>query len=365
MDKVLSICIASYNKSEITTNHVKRILSCSNPELEVVVVDNASTDDTVERLNKISDSRLHVIVNKENIGGATNIAKAIFEGKGRFCLYSNDRDIVYPEKLDGFIEFLKKYPEIGGGHCVRVKLKENVHFLMYQGVSGLLKMAFRDEHPTGYFFKRVLLEGIPRETIERYVAPINYATFFWENFLCEIICKGYPFAQYNDVLWESTGNKTHTKYVSGFVKMDDDSDRWFYAAHCLRRVIGNTEDVFRLTEENGILLNEEERYRLYAHLIIPEYTFGVYRNKVIHETPSLAFHYRVTPHKVKHSEIKSNRRIILEGYIQYIRTREGGVNSLEKYVYDSINQIDKKFRKTLRRYIGHIKSVLINIIKQL
>lgn len=122
MAKLLSVCIASYNKSDITSSLVKRILTCGNPEIEVVVVDNASPDNTVEQLGKIKDERLRVIRNEENIGGSRNLVKSLYAAKGLFCFYCNDRDIIFPEKLDGFVGFLKENPTIGGGHCVRNKL---------------------------------------------------------------------------------------------------------------------------------------------------------------------------------------------------------------------------------------------------
>ena len=78
MEKILSVCIASYNKAEITTNLVTSLLTCKNPELEVVVVDNLSSDDTIAQLDRINDERLRVICNKINIGGTPNIAAALF-----------------------------------------------------------------------------------------------------------------------------------------------------------------------------------------------------------------------------------------------------------------------------------------------
>lgn len=358
MEKILSVCIASYNKAEITTNLVTSLLTCKNPELEVVVVDNLSSDDTIAQLDRINDERLRVICNKINIGGAPNIAAALFAGNGRFCFYTNDRDIVYPEKINSFIAFLKDNSEIGGGHCVRNIIPGIGQFIEHRGVDGILEMSFRDEHPTGYFFRRSLLDTIPSERVKCYVNPLNYATFFWENFLCEIMCKGYTVVQYNDVIWRSTGNQTHSKYVSGFVAMDDEKDRWFYPDHCLRRVIGNTEDVFRIMQENDIYLNAEQRYKLYSHLIVPEYAFGVYRNKVIHETPSLSYHYKVTYRKIKKEEMTLNKRIITDGYIDYIREREGGYKELEKYVLSSIRHVDEKNRMSLVRYLSQLKRSL-------
>lgn len=78
---VLSICIASYNKAGFTGKLVNTILGgCSNDKLNVVVVDNASTDDTVEKLSTITDSRFSLIRNDKNIGGAANMVRAIYSG---------------------------------------------------------------------------------------------------------------------------------------------------------------------------------------------------------------------------------------------------------------------------------------------
>ena len=82
MDPVLTVCIASYNKSDLTYNLVKSILKNPNPKLAVSVVDNASTDNTVDKLHEIEDDRFRLKVNDDNIGGPANFVGAIYSCGG-------------------------------------------------------------------------------------------------------------------------------------------------------------------------------------------------------------------------------------------------------------------------------------------
>lgn len=364
MAKVLSVCIASYNKSELTNSLVKSILTCGNPEMEVVVVDNASPDDTMELLGKIKDARLRVICNDENIGGSRNLIKSLYAALGQYCLYINDRDILMPEKLEAFIDYLKTHNYLGGGHCVRNKIVEAGISIDHKGVEALLTINFRGEHPTGFFFKRSLLDEIPTESLEKYSASEPYTPFPYENVLCEIICKGYVVSQYNEVIWRSTGDETHNKYVSGFVKLKEKGDRWFYPSNCLRRTIGNTENTLRLCQENGIGLTDNEKYRLYAHLVVNQYKYGVFRYKQIFETPSLAVHYAVNCRKVNRKELSKCRREIRDGYIDYIRSINGENLKNEHLIITAINDLDKRWRRkkivdNVLYYLSTVKKLFI------
>lgn len=359
MEKILSVCIASYNKSALTSGLVKSILTCNSPEMEVVVVDNASTDDTVECLTSINDERLRVVKNNENIGGSRNLVKSLYTGKGKYCLYTNDRDIVFPEKLEGFISFLKNNPAIGGGHCVRNKVNGGGYFIEHKGVEALLTINFRGEHPTGFFFRRDLLDQVPQESVKRYAASEPFTPFPYENLLCEIICKGYTVVQFNEVIWRSTGDETHNKYVSGFVKLEEKGDRWFFPDNCLRRTIGNTEDTLRLCEENGITLTDDERSKLFAHLVVNQYKYCVYRYKTIYEIPSLAEHYAVNCRKVKTKELNECRREISEGYISYVKEHFGDKEQYERSIVKVLSESDKKWIKS--RTIGRILAFLSGV----
>jgi len=358
MKPILSICIASFNKAETTSKLVKTILTCNREELEVVVVDNASTDNTLFLLNSIKDKRLRVIQNDTNIGYARNLVKSLLSANGDFCFYSNDRDLVFPDKLGAFISFLRENGNIGGGHCVRNLIKDAGQFIGYQGIEALMSINFCGEHPTGYFFRRTLLDAIPKQSLQYY--ETDGRLFPYENMLCEIICKGYTVVRYNDVIWQSTGNTTHHKYVAASDTSTDYSNKWFSPTKCLERAIGNINDTLRLCSENSIILTNDQKYHLFAQILSPQYTFGVYRFKVIFENPSLAYHYQVPNRKIKSKELRNNKSYIINGFIDDIRKKEGENLQLESIIINKIRLIEKK--QSHRRLISFLSGVKHRIL---
>lgn len=99
----LSFCIPTYNRADMVVECVKRILQYTGDDIEVVVSDNCSEDDTLEKLGQIKDKRLKIYKNERNLGFEINVIKSIQYAKGEFCFYVNDREIVYYTKIKNLI----------------------------------------------------------------------------------------------------------------------------------------------------------------------------------------------------------------------------------------------------------------------
>ena len=67
MEKV-SVIIPSYNSSSYIMNAIKSVLNQTYDELEVIVADDASTDDTCKLVQNIDDPRVQLIERTENGG---------------------------------------------------------------------------------------------------------------------------------------------------------------------------------------------------------------------------------------------------------------------------------------------------------
>lgn len=105
---ILSFCIPTYNRSHVVVKTVKNILKYQGDNIEVVVTDNCSTDNTLEELNKINDIRLKIYSNNSNLGFERNFFKCFENASGKYCFYLNDREIVYIKKVDDLINLLHK-----------------------------------------------------------------------------------------------------------------------------------------------------------------------------------------------------------------------------------------------------------------
>ncbi|MBP7768632.1 glycosyltransferase family 2 protein [Candidatus Woesebacteria bacterium] len=109
---LLSIIVVSYNTSQLTQQTLKSIVDdyTTSPKLhknlEVFVVDNNSTDDTVRQLHKLQDSypfTLRIIENKTNPGFATANNQAIEISTGKYVLLLNSDTIVLPGALSSLV----------------------------------------------------------------------------------------------------------------------------------------------------------------------------------------------------------------------------------------------------------------------
>lgn len=105
---ILSFCIPTYNRAHVVNKAVKSILKYQGDDIEVVVSDNCSIDNTLEELNKINDKRLKVYTNNSNLGFERNVFKCFENANGEYCFYLNDREIVYIKKIKDLINLLYK-----------------------------------------------------------------------------------------------------------------------------------------------------------------------------------------------------------------------------------------------------------------
>ena len=91
---LVSINLLTYNAERYIKNCLNSVFSQDYPELEVLIIDNTSTDGTIEYLKKLPKKQnLKIIFNKKNIGFAAGHNQGIRESEGDFILCLN-QDIV-------------------------------------------------------------------------------------------------------------------------------------------------------------------------------------------------------------------------------------------------------------------------------
>jgi len=109
----LSICIVSYNTKDLLVRCIESIYQ-SKPEVsyEIIVVDNNSTDGTVDVI-KQKFNKVKLIENKENFGFAYANNQAIKRASGRYFFMLNSDTIVLPRSLDNLVSFMDLNPSCG------------------------------------------------------------------------------------------------------------------------------------------------------------------------------------------------------------------------------------------------------------
>ena len=109
-DSLVSVIVLNYNAGELLLNCIESIKKSSYKNLEIIVVDNISKDNSHEKC-KERYPEIKLIQNKENLGycGGNNVG--INEAKGEFIVILNPDTIVESNWLDELIIAYKKFGE--------------------------------------------------------------------------------------------------------------------------------------------------------------------------------------------------------------------------------------------------------------
>jgi glycosyltransferase involved in cell wall biosynthesis len=153
----LSICIPTFNRADKIVDLVKTILSYKENNIEVVVLDNCSTDNTHMLLNEITDNRFVYVRNNNNIGSMPNVLKALTHGSGEFIILCLDKDTIISENLPFLIQRISEDKDVIFGQCA-LNTQDFEEDIVYQkGLLSLIHLAYTSEHPSGLFVKRSVL----------------------------------------------------------------------------------------------------------------------------------------------------------------------------------------------------------------
>jgi len=112
----LSIIIGNYNTLELTKSCIESIFKYRPKfSFEVIVVDDASTDNSQKELKNLEKkySNLKVLFNLKNSGYVRTNNKGLNNSKGEYKLLLNSDTLVQEKSIDNLVEFAEKTPEAG------------------------------------------------------------------------------------------------------------------------------------------------------------------------------------------------------------------------------------------------------------
>lgn len=109
MNNKVSVITASYNAARFIGETIESVLNQTYIDLELIIVDDCSTDNTEEIVNKYieKDDRIRFYKLESNSGAAVVRNTAIEKSKGRFVAFLDSDDIWDREKLEKQIKFMR------------------------------------------------------------------------------------------------------------------------------------------------------------------------------------------------------------------------------------------------------------------
>ena len=196
---LLSVCIPTYNKGERIFALVNDYLSQIDDRVEVLVVDDCSSDNTRKLLADIQDERFSFYVNRERFG-YPNMVNAMMKGKGKYSILVGDKDRIIWE--DGWLDRLERISDerdkvsfilcnylMGSGEYLLNLGVEGIQGRYRQGTMGIFELAISCAgFSAGIIWKKDALldlfetKLIDKENLIWKLYPQMYVTFLMGKF---------------------------------------------------------------------------------------------------------------------------------------------------------------------------------------
>ena len=207
--KLITICIATYNRSDRVTNLIKTLLSFElNNEVEILVIDDYSSDNTFENLSQFSDvPNVSVYRNQQNLSRARTQLKYFNLCKTEFLVELADDDYLLK---DGLLELLDLLPKLDVDFLSTRWIDPDGSLQPGRGSDkvqdiSLTNLRRASEHSIGCVFRASMIRHSEKYLLKRLDRDCALAFFWHQNIVlcmamlnnltlvsCPIILGGYP-----------------------------------------------------------------------------------------------------------------------------------------------------------------------------
>lgn len=109
---LVSIGMPALNCEETLAVAIRSILSQSYEDWELLVMEDGSSDGTLEVARSFSDSRISVISDGSDKGLVARLNQAVEISLGKYFARMDADDVAYPERLERQVEYLERHPQV-------------------------------------------------------------------------------------------------------------------------------------------------------------------------------------------------------------------------------------------------------------
>ncbi len=255
---IVSVLMTAYNRADYIAEAIESVLASDFKDFELIIVDDASTDDTVKIAKEYEkkDSRIKVYVNQQNLGDYPNRNKAASFAKGKYIKYVDSDDKILPHGLSVMVSAMEQFNDAAFGFSDCRPDNKN-YPVFYKGDQALRK------HFTG----GGLLQAGPSTTIISRKHFNKLGGFSGKRYISDYemwlqLCLNYPVVVFEPVLvWV----RSHQGQEMDLGKLP-----YYHLNYNLHKdFINNTANPFTLNERKKLLFNYRVLLgrRIYQRLI--------------------------------------------------------------------------------------------------
>ena len=348
--KILSICIASYNRKDIIVSDVLSYLSLDDNRFIVTVQDDRSTDGAFEELEKISDDRLLLRRNTVNLGALQNAKAAMDNHKD--CLYVlnlNDKDCLDAKVLPAFLDYLEKDKPYYG----YVDLKNNIPFrveTINDGIDALKRLSYLCKHPSGFFWRSDLFHEEINEDYYKSLPPKFDYQFDLMYAHCAVRYPGVI------VFIPLIINSMMRPQLAGAKSYSYTEENLYYGAK--KRL--ETYELF-LRDINILDVDDRTKEEIQYFVTRRNAEFVTTTLRLLLQHTEVCDHYNLTPRVVPLHEMVVNIKALLDIYSKYAPNYNKGLTLVYKKSFIFVRYTLSSFKMCVKELLwGFKQPTLVN-----
>lgn len=125
---LISVITITYNSSAFIRDTIAGVLAQTYSNIEYIIGDDCSTDDTWNIINEYNDSRIIKYRNDSNLSEYSNRNKAINLAKGEYFIFIDGDDVILPHAIEYYVYMVNLFPQ--AAILIQKNYFENIIFPM-------------------------------------------------------------------------------------------------------------------------------------------------------------------------------------------------------------------------------------------
>jgi hypothetical protein len=133
-DSKVTVIVSCFNAEDYIETSMRSLLQQTYTNIEIIAVDDASTDATLERLQALAalDSRIRILRNQKNVGTYVSRNRALRASTGQLVTTQDADDWGHPDRIARQVHALSATPNALACHCASVRMWPDGRFQVYR-----------------------------------------------------------------------------------------------------------------------------------------------------------------------------------------------------------------------------------------
>lgn len=129
---LVTVLMPVYNGSNYLTESIESVLNQTFSNFELLIINDSSTDNSLEIIKSFDDSRIRLINNNQNLGQSISMNYGLDLAITKYIARIDQDDICLPYRLEKQVNYMEENPNVGVLGCHTNNVNENLEFISHR-----------------------------------------------------------------------------------------------------------------------------------------------------------------------------------------------------------------------------------------